>query len=211
MAEIADDGGGGGHHKGKKRAKKQSTRVDMTPMVDLAFLLLTFFVLTSTFSKPKSMELTYPVPPEDPKNVPQVKNGITFLLTEDDRLFYYKGEFKRKDHPEGAPTQITEIDYSQSGLHRFLADENKWAQEQIQKLNDQFAAGQLADTTHKRMVRQVKSDKVAPTVLIKPDDKATYKNVIDLIDELNINLVGKYVVIDPLKEEAELVKEKTGV
>lgn len=208
MAEIAE-GGGGGHQKGKRRAKKQSTRVDMTPMVDLAFLLLTFFVLTSTFSKPKSMELTYPVPPEDPKNVPEVKNGITFLLTGDDRLFYYKKQFKRKDQPDA--TQITEIDYSQSGLHKFLAEENKWASDQIEKLNEQLKAGQLADTTHKRLVRQVKADKTAPTILIKPDDQATYKNVIDLIDELNINLIGKYVVVDPLKDEVELVKEKTGV
>src|SRR5687768_17433820 len=194
MAEIAEGGGGGGPHKGKKRAKKQSTRVDMTPMVDLAFLLLTFFVLTSTFNKPKSMELTFPVePPPGSPPPPAIKNGITMLLTGDDKIFYYKGEFKPKESPE--PTQVSELSYSQESLHKFLADENKWAQDQIAQLNEQHRGGQLADTTHKRMVRQVKANKVAPTVLIKTDDKATYKNVIDLIDELNINLVGKYVVV----------------
>jgi len=86
MAEIAE-GGGGGHKGGKKRAKKQSTRIDMTPMVDLAFLLLTFFVLTATFSKPKSMELTFPAPPPPDQPVDEVRNGITFLLTQDDRIF----------------------------------------------------------------------------------------------------------------------------
>lgn len=89
MAEI-QEGGGGGHKGGKKRAKKQSTRVDMTPMVDLAFLLLTFFVLTATFSKPKTMELTFPAPPENPIDQPPIKNGITFLLSKDDRIFITK-------------------------------------------------------------------------------------------------------------------------
>src|ERR1700745_2722754 len=103
MAEIAE-GGGGGHGKGgKKRAKKQSTRIDMTPMVDLAFLLLTFFVLTSTFSKPKSMELTFPVPPDPKIEQPPIKNGITFLLTKDDKIFYYEGEFKPVDDPVKGP------------------------------------------------------------------------------------------------------------
>src|ERR1043165_212044 len=99
MAEIAE-GGGGGHKGGKKRAKKQSTRVDMTPMVDLAFLLLTFFVLTATFSKPKSMELTFPVPPPPNYDPPKIKNGITFILTKDDRVFYYEREFKHADEAD---------------------------------------------------------------------------------------------------------------
>ena len=86
MAEIAESGGGHGKG-GKKRAKKQSTRVDMTPMVDLAFLLLTFFVLTSTFSKPKSMELSLPAPPDKPQDMPPVKNGVTYILTKDNRIF----------------------------------------------------------------------------------------------------------------------------
>src|SRR5208283_4219841 len=99
MAEIADDGGGHGKG-GKKRAKKQSTRIDMTPMVDLGFLLLTFFVLTSTFSKPKSMEISFPAPTPPDVKPPEVKNGLNIILTKDHRIFYYKGQFNSADNKE---------------------------------------------------------------------------------------------------------------
>src|ERR1700741_1522408 len=101
MAEIAE--GGGGHGKGgKKRAKKQSTKVDMTPMVDLAFLLLTFFVLTSTFSKPKTMEINFPADPKDKTQITKVNNALTFLMTKDNGIYYYAGEF----YPEGNAKKI---------------------------------------------------------------------------------------------------------
>ena len=120
MAELAQDNGGGG---GKKRPKKAPARIDMTPMVDLGFLLLTFFVLTSTFAKPKMMSLVYPAkekkdqpPPEDNK----VNNAITFILSKD-RVFYYKGEFYPEGNKKGKPaTQLTETDFG----HRVL--ENYW-------------------------------------------------------------------------------------
>lgn len=210
MAEIQDSGGGG-HKGGKKRAKKQSTRVDMTPMVDLAFLLLTFFVLTATFSKPKSMELTFPAPPEKLDDSPPIKNGITFLLSKDDRIFYYEGEFKPADDPvKGPKTTLSELNFSQGSLHKYLLDKNKVMQDQIKALDERHQKKQLADTTFKRMVREIKADKASYTYLIKTDDKATYKNVIDVIDELNINVVGKYVMVDILKPEMDLVLEKTG-
>ena len=87
MAELSTGGGDGGKG-GKKRAKKQSTRVDMTPLVDLAFLLLTFFVLTSTFSKPKVLRMIFPEKLKDPVNqkAPEVKNGLTILLAENNRI-----------------------------------------------------------------------------------------------------------------------------
>ena len=133
MAEIAESGGGHGKG-GKKRAKKQSTRVDMTPMVDLAFLLLTFFVLTSTFSKPKSMELSLPAPPEDQKDMPPVKNGVTYILTKDNRVFYYAGEFYAAGNEKGLPpTQLLETDFSSTGLHKVLMEQNKWANDEIEK------------------------------------------------------------------------------
>jgi len=210
MAEIAEDGGGGHGKGGKKRAKKQSTRIDMTPMVDLAFLLLTFFVLTSTFSKPKSMELTFPAPPDDPTKQPAIKNAITFLLTKDDRIFYYEGEFRAADDDKGAKTALKETSFGQEGLHKYLAEKNKWLHENIKKLDEKLQNKQLADTTYKRMVKEAKASKETPTFLIKTDDKATYKNVIDLIDELNINVVGKYVVVDMIKPEFDMVNEKTG-
>jgi len=207
MAEIQEGGGGG--QKGKKRAKKQSTRIDMTPMVDLAFLLLTFFVLTATFSKPKSMELTFPAPPETQEDQPPVKNGITFLLTGDDKIFYYVGEFRAADDAKGPKTVLSELNYSQSSLHKFLLEKNKEMQDKILGLKNQFDNNQMADTTYKRMVRNVKADKDSYTFLIKTDDKATYKNVIDIIDELNVNVVGKYVMVDMLKPELDMVNELT--
>lgn len=210
MAEIAE-GGGGGHGKGgKKRAKKQSTRIDMTPMVDLAFLLLTFFVLTSTFSKPKSMELTFPAPPENIKDQPPIKNGITLLLTKDDRIFYYEGEFRAEADDKGPKTEMKELNFSQEGLHKYLGEKNKWLHDQVKELDVKLQNKQIADTTYKRLVKQAKADKNTPTFLIKTDDKATYKNVIDLIDELNINIVGKYVVVDIMKSELDMINEKTG-
>lgn len=209
MAEI-QEGGGGGHKGGKKRAKKQSTRIDMTPMVDLAFLLLTFFVLTATFSKPKSMELTFPAPPLDEKENPPVKNGITFLLTKDDRIFYYEGELRPADDDKGKKTTLTELNFSKESLHKYLLDKNKDMQEKVRALDVKHKNKQLEDTTFKRLVREVKADKASYTYLIKTDDKATYKNVIDVIDELNVNVVGKYVMVDILKTEMDLLAEKIG-
>src|SRR3954471_14588970 len=95
MSEVQSnqqDSDKGGKHK-KIRAKKNSTHIDMTPMVDLAFLLLTFFMLTTTFGKPKAMQITMPV--KDPTVEPtKVNNAITFLLSDKDKIYWYYGELK---------------------------------------------------------------------------------------------------------------------
>jgi biopolymer transport protein ExbD len=210
MAEIADSGGGGHKKGGKRRAKKQSTRVDMTPMVDLAFLLLTFFVLTSTFSKPKSMELSLPAPPDDPKTQPPVKNGVTFLLTKEDKIFYYVGEFYQAGNPDGKePTTLKETNFSSEGLHKLLAEQNKWAIDEIEGFAKKNKSGQMADTTFKRKAVDATADRRAITVLIKTDDQATYKNAIDMLDELKINNVGKRVLgVDMSAPEYALLQEK---
>jgi biopolymer transport protein ExbD len=213
MAEIAESGGGGHGKGGKKRAKKQSTRVDMTPMVDLAFLLLTFFVLTSTFSKPKSMELSLPAePPPNSPPPPEVKNGVTFLLTKDDRIFYYVGQFYAADNDKGKPaTDFKETNFSSEGLHKLLMEQNKWANDEIEKLSAQNKAKTLADTTFKRMAVDITANTNAITALIKTDDEATYRNAIDMLDELKICNVGKRVIgVEMMASEYALLKTKIG-
>jgi biopolymer transport protein ExbD len=209
MAEVNTGNSGGGGKHAKKRAKKSSTRIDMTPMVDLAFLLLTFFVLTSTFAKPKTMEINYPAKPKDEKENIKVNNALTFLMTKDNGLYYYYGQFYAEGmpNPDGKPlTKLIKTDYSSEGLHKLLLDYNKPTIAAIEKLEDQLVKKEIADTTYKRLAVKEKGDPKALTVLIKADDQAIYKNVIDVIDELNICNIGKYAVVDMGAKELELLK-----
>ena len=85
---------------------------------------------------------------------------------------------------------------------------NSYAHDEIAKLEAQVKNRQIADTTFKRKAIAAKGDKKALTALIKTDDKATYKDVIDVVDELNVCMVGKYVIIDMSAPEYALLTEK---
>lgn len=212
MAQMADDGGGQEKGKGKKRAKKGMPHVDMTPMVDLAFLLLTFFVLTSTFSKPKVMSLVYPAKPKinAPKGETEINNAVTFLLS-DDRIFYYEGAFYPEGNAKGAPkTELLETDFSAGGIRKLLTNMNRFVLEKKAGYDSELNSKQIADTTYLRKVREAKGDLKALKVLIKTDDLATCKNFIDLIDELKIADIGVIAPVDIMQSELELVKAKTG-
>src|SRR6187402_3498809 len=90
MAELSQSPG---RNRGHIRSKKLSTRIDMTPMVDLAFLLLTFFILTTTLQKPYALQIEKPLEPNEKVKQPEVqeRDVITFLLDKTDQLFWYKG------------------------------------------------------------------------------------------------------------------------
>jgi biopolymer transport protein ExbD len=203
MAQIME-GGGGDHGKhGKKRAKKHSSHVDMTPMVDLGFLLLTFFVLTTQFSKPKTMEINMPVEPKDTTNRTKIddETALTLLLTDKkDKIYYYYGKFK----PETAIIKTT--DYSRIGIRKVFRERNKTVIDQVKQLKDKLIAHQIADTTYKRMAMNVKGDKKATFVIVKMDDKAKYKSMIDVVDELNLADIGKYALVDISPAEKEILK-----
>jgi len=200
MADVQtndSDSGKGGKHK-KVRAKKQSTHIDMTPMVDLAFLLLTFFMMTTTFGKPKTMEINMPVKPDTPENQTLVNNAVTILLTGEDKIYWYFGELK----PD---TKLELTNYSNDGLRKLFLDKNKFAVDQIKQLRADATSKNMADTTLKRLENEAKGNKRALMVLVKADDKAKYKNVVDVLDELNITMVGKYAIVDLAQQEFDLM------
>ena len=118
MAEI-DSSGGGKKGGGKKRSKKMSTKIDMTPMVDLGFLLITFFMLTTTLAKPVTMQLNMP-DKTDTKETSPVKLSETLTVIPDEfKVYYYQGI------PTEAGTKLEATDYSETGIRKVIADLKK--------------------------------------------------------------------------------------
>jgi biopolymer transport protein ExbD len=114
MAEI--DSSGGGKKGGKKRSKKMSTKIDMTPMVDLGFLLITFFLLTTTLAKPVTMQLNMP-DKTDTKETSPVKLSETLTVCPDEnKVYYYQGI------PTEAGTVMQVTNYSETGIRKVIAD-----------------------------------------------------------------------------------------
>lgn len=217
MAELST-GGDGGHKKGgKKRAKKLSTRVDMTPMVDLAFLLLTFFVLTATFNKPKAIRLVLPSIMKEKNrtdpNPPKVKNGLTLFCTKDNKMFFYAGELKND-------TELKPLKYDKSELRKLLREKNDFILQRLVSYNNKYAYIDENDPKDSALRKQRNKDfdsltnhKNALVVIVKNDGEATYKNMMDIIDEIQINQVRSYYIVDdPLlpreKQMLEKAKEK---
>lgn len=186
---MAADVGGGDSGHGKKakkgRGKKSNPRIDMTPMVDLGFLLLTFFVLTTTMSTPKSMPIVMPekpkedMPKEDDTKVAQSK-VLTFLAADNNRLFWYRREGDAAD----AETQLNMTTYAAEGVRKVI-------KEQRQLINAQW-------TTDK--------DKDPSIVLIKVANDAVFKNMVDLLDEMSIVDQKKYMIVEITPEELDLIK-----
>jgi biopolymer transport protein ExbD len=166
MAEISNQGGG--KKDGKVRSKKTSTRIDMTPMVDLAFLLLTFFVMTTTLNKPQTMEITMPEKPKNEDKPPVVneKRVLTLVLGQDDKIYWYLGITDPK-------LEVT--DFSTNGVRDVLMKENAAIKEMV--------------------------------VLIKPSDESRYKNVVDILDEMNITNIGRYALVEITDVDKQLIKE----
>jgi biopolymer transport protein ExbD len=195
---------------GKRRPKKHSTNIDMTPMVDLMCLLITFFMLTTAFSKAKVMVITMPEKDQnqDKKDQPQISAARTLniLLTEGDRIYYYKGMADPKKPPLPA---MLKTDFSKDGIRKVLLEMNKDLFTKIAEFRDKRLTGKLvvADTTADNEIKRMKKeDRKGPIVLIKADDKAKYRDIVNIIDEMAICNIASYAVVDLTTVELDMLK-----
>jgi len=211
MAQIIENGGGGKSH-GKRKAKKHGTHIDMTPMVDLACLLLTFFMLTTAFSKPKVMEIIMPEKPKPneplPKNPQEIPKSRTLnlVLGKGDVVYWYFGK-------PGTPlegTTVQKTNFSKDGIRKILLLKNKDLFEKIETLNTKVIKGTEKigmDTLQARIRRFKKDDKLGPIVLIKADDDIKYKNMVDVIDEMAITNIARYSLVDIDPKEKQMIHD----
>lgn len=201
MAEL-DTGGGGKHKGGKKKGKKLSTRVDFTPMVDLGFLLITFFMLTTSMNKPKTMDISMPDKKTEDTQKIKESQAITLLVTNNDKVVYY---FMKDGEPE--PPLVT--DFSKNGIRATLLKENGIRNPKLDSVTiykEQFANRKIDEQTYKSHIASIKSYKDALIVVIKATDKSKYKNMIDILDEMLICNIGRYAIVDITQKELEILK-----
>ncbi len=199
MSEINhDQGTAGGKHDKKPVQKKSSTHIDMTPMVDLAFLLLTFFMLTTTFSKPKTMEINMPVKPDDTTNQQKVdeKKTIIVLLGGKDKIVWYQG----LDNPTPMVT-----DLSATGLRKTLIEKNSRVHLRAVALRDSLSRNLVKMDEFKKRLGEIKSDKDGLIVLIKAMENASYENLVDVLDEMAVCHIGRYAIVDITPMEIEML------
>jgi biopolymer transport protein ExbD len=196
MASI-DTGGDGGQKKGPgvKKAKKLSTRVDMTPMVDLGFLLITFFVFTATMNEPTTLDLNMPKDIKDKKDQTEVKESgvLSVMLGKDDVVYYYEGKLLE----DGSNFKSTDfmgirdviINKRKDVISRYVRD----AECEAKMVKDGKPISNCADKDF--------------VVIIKPSKDATYKNTVDMLDEMTINQVRTYAMVKIFDQEYELIKK----
>lgn len=193
-AEVQESNAG---KKGGKKSqqKKMTVRVDFTPMVDMNMLLITFFMLCTTLSKPQTMEINMPSNEKDitdeQKSMVKASQALTLLLGADDKLYYYEGEPNYKDY-----TSLKETNYSAEGLRAVLLQKNAVAVNKVRALKQDKKNLTISEEDFKKQVSEIKNGKDTPTVIIKATDEASYKNLIDALDEMQICNIGKYVITD---------------
>lgn len=211
MAEVNT---GGGHEKGKGKKTKQKKvdlRVDFTPMVDMNMLLITFFMFCTSLIKPQTMEINMPSKDAKVEDQSPVKDSeaVTIIMGGDNKIFYYFGMITPERYEE--PGFLKETDYSESGLRAMLLSRNRNVVLEMRELNRKKQDEQMSEEDFTKRSIEIKGQKGAPTVMIKATDDANYKNLIDVLDEMQITNVGKYAIVDIQEGDQYLVDKYLGL
>lgn len=186
MAELDTSGGGKKNGAGVKKGKKLDTRVDLTPMVDLGFLLITFFMFTTTMAKPNTMQINMPYKDEQLTEEEQTKvkesTAMTILLSDDHRVYYYNGI---GSDPENPPQLELTYFRPKDGIRDAIIEKKK----EVENLKRTGVLGQDDQAT----------------ILIKPDDGSTYEDMVNILDEMNINDIRVYAIVDITEVDREFI------
>ncbi len=189
MANI--DTGSNGGKKGKPRRKTIS--VDFTPMVDMNMLLITFFMFCTTLSIPQVMDIAMPTDQGEPKPTPESKS-VTVILGEQDKMYYYEGLPNYDDY-----TSLKET--NNLGVRAMLLRRNATSANLINDLRKKRQKKEITENEFKDKVKEVKKNVDGLRVLIKPTKESNYKNLVDILDEMQICGVDKYSIVE--LEEAD--------
>ncbi len=152
---------------------KKSTRVDLTPMVDLGFLLITFFVFTTTMAKPTTMGIVSPKDTEGPADIICESCALTVIPAADNKIYYYEGMLQNN-------TMLQQTGFNAEGLRSLLMDK-------------------------KRRVKESRGNEDELSLIIRPADASTYRNFVDVLDEVHITGVKRYYIDDITPAEKQLL------
>ena len=209
--------------KKESKQKKMNVRVDFTPMVDMLMLLITFFMLCTSLSKPQTMELTMPSndenTQENQKNEAKASETVTLYVTADNKIYYGAGIPKYDD-----PNWIQETTWGTNGIRKVLrehATENGTRPVErislaVKELNmdRQKNPKQYPDSIYQKKLSDLKAGNLKDgkiptlTIVIKPTDNASYKNMVDALDEMQISNIGTYVIDKINADDEKLLKSR---
>ena len=208
--------------KKESKQKKMNVRVDFTPMVDMLMLLITFFMLCTSLSKPQTMELTMPSndenTQEEQKNEAKASETITLYVAADNKIYYGEGIPKYDD-----ANWIKETTWDSEGIRKVLRNH---ATEQgirpverimlaVKELNMERSKNpNMPDSIYQKKLSDLKGGNLKEgkiptlTIVIKPTDNASYKNMVDALDEMQILNIGTYVIDKINADDEKLLKLK---
>ena len=215
------------------KQKKMTVRVDFTPMVDMLMLLITFFMLCTSLSKPSTMELTMPsndkTQKEAQKNEAKESHSITIYIADGDKIFYGNGkpEYDNANWLKPADWSNTPSGIRYVLQHKQVGDPSTGDPVSIPYQDMDIAVKELnrkkqanpasyPDSIYQADLAAIKTGMIngkkvsTMTVIIKPTDQASYRHLVDILDEMQISYIGTYV-IDKLTDQDKALLAKKGI